>query len=127
MQPPRWQTDSLGGAANAGTQLENDCLSSPLQRVLLGSTHAAYIYLPLSERLLWFCSALSSLRGQVPTHTSTRRPMGAAWDLVKDGRFMSPQFSCTLGNLLHLVPRENSDIFTTLNCEIATLFRADDR
>jgi len=24
--------------------------------------------LPFAERLLWFCSALSSLPGQVPTH-----------------------------------------------------------
>jgi len=41
---PRWRTDSLGGSADAGTELENDCLSSPLQRVLLGSASDADIY-----------------------------------------------------------------------------------
>jgi len=67
-QRPRWRTDSPGGAVDGGTRLENDCLSSPPQRVLLGSTPAADIYCLFAERLLWFCSALSSLPGQVPTH-----------------------------------------------------------
>jgi hypothetical protein len=71
--------DNLGGPVDAGTRPESDCLSSPQRRVLLGSARGADIYLPFAERLLWFCSALSSLPGQVPTTTSTPPPMGTYW------------------------------------------------
>ena len=66
-QRPRWRTDSLGGAADGGIRPENDCLSSRPQRALLGSVLDAGIYCLSRSRLLWFCSALSSLPGQVPT------------------------------------------------------------
>jgi hypothetical protein len=62
-KPDRPEYKLIGGYGWVLFMAEDVHAKSPPQRMLLGSARGADL-LPFADRLLWFCSALSSLPGQ---------------------------------------------------------------